>query len=77
LTSREAVRKTLEFENSSGPVPRDLWILPWAEEIDAAIHEIRSAVWEQGGAIAQCEFGAAANPANVRQVFKSWAAEVL
>ena len=44
-----------------------------AEEIDAAVHEIRAAIWEQGGAIAQCEFGAAANPANVRQVFKSWA----
>jgi hypothetical protein len=44
-----------------------------AEEIDAAVRKVRSAVWAQGGAIAQCEFGAGANPANVRQVFKSWA----
>ena len=44
-----------------------------AQEIDAAVRKVRSAVWAQGGAIAQCEFGAGANPANVRQVFKSWA----
>jgi len=43
------------------------------EEIDAAVRKVRAAVWAQGGAIAQCEFGAAANPANIRQVFKSWA----
>ena len=44
-----------------------------AEEIDAAVAKVRSAVWARGGAIAQCEFGAGAKAANVRQVFKSWA----
>ena len=42
------------------------------EEIDAAVGKVRSTLWAEGGAIAQCEFGAGANPANVRQVFKSW-----
>ena len=46
------------------------------DEIDAAVREVYSAVWANGGAIAQCEFGAGANPANVRQVFKSWAGAV-
>jgi hypothetical protein len=43
------------------------------DEIDAAVRAVCSAVWDNGGAIAQCEFGAGANIANVRQVFKSWA----
>jgi hypothetical protein len=49
-------------------------LLPWGtpEEIDAAIRNVRSAIWANGGAITQCEFGAGANPVNVRQVFKSW-----
>jgi len=43
-------------------------------EVDDAVRKVRSAVWANGGAIAQCEFGAAAHPANVRQVYRSWAA---
>jgi len=43
-----------------------------ADEIAAAVGKVRSTLWAHGGAIAQCEFGAGANPANVRQVFKSW-----
>lgn len=31
MTSRELVRKTLEFENKTGKVPRQLWVLPWAK----------------------------------------------
>jgi len=31
MTSRELVRKTLEFTNTNGRAPRDLWTLPWAE----------------------------------------------
>jgi hypothetical protein len=42
------------------------------EQIDEAVCWVYSAVWADGGAIAQCEFGAGANPANVRQMFKSW-----
>ncbi|MCL1896612.1 MAG: methyltransferase, partial [Clostridiales bacterium] len=32
MTSRELVIRTLEFRNGSGRVPRDLWLLPWAEQ---------------------------------------------
>lgn len=31
MTSRELVLKTLEFRNTEGRVPRDLWTVPWAE----------------------------------------------
>lgn len=31
MTSRELVYKTLEFENKEGRVPRQMWLLPWAE----------------------------------------------
>ena len=30
-TSRELVRDTLEFKNTDGRVPRQLWTLPWAD----------------------------------------------
>ena len=30
MTSRELVLRTLEFRNTDGRVPRDLWTLPWA-----------------------------------------------
>ncbi|MGI6777214.1 MAG: uroporphyrinogen decarboxylase family protein [Acetivibrionales bacterium] len=42
------------------------------EEIDNAVKEVHAAIWDKGGAIAQCEFGAGAKPENVRQVFHSW-----
>ncbi|MCC6145918.1 MAG: methyltransferase, partial [Candidatus Hydrogenedentes bacterium] len=41
-------------------------------EIDAAVSEVHRALWRRGGCIAQCEFGPAARPENVRQVFASW-----
>lgn len=41
-------------------------------EIDAAVKEVHRHLWKNGGCIAQCEFGPAARPENVRQVFKSW-----
>lgn len=31
MTSRELVHATLEFRNTNGRVPRDLWYLPWAK----------------------------------------------
>ncbi|MDR0761245.1 MAG: methyltransferase [Treponema sp.] len=42
------------------------------DEIDVAVKQVHSAIWAKGGAIAQCEFGAGANPVNVRQLYKSW-----
>jgi len=41
-------------------------------EIDEAIKSIHEKLWQNGGCIAQCEFGAGVRPENVRQVFKSW-----
>jgi hypothetical protein len=44
------------------------------DQIDEAVRQVYAAVWADGGAIAQCEFGAGAKPANVRQMFKTWEA---
>ena len=41
-------------------------------DIDRAVRGVHARLWRQGGCIAQCEFGAAARPENVRQVFASW-----
>ena len=30
MTSRELVKNTLEFKNTNGRAPRDLWTLDWA-----------------------------------------------
>lgn len=32
MTSKELVLRTLEFRNTDGRVPRDLWTLPWATD---------------------------------------------
>jgi len=42
-------------------------------QIDEAVRKVKAAVWQNGGAIAQCEFGPGVKPQNVRQMFKSWA----
>lgn len=41
-------------------------------DIDAAVRDVHRLLWRDGGCIAQCEFGPAARPENVRQVFASW-----
>jgi hypothetical protein len=43
-------------------------------EIDEAVRKVYDAVWRDGGAIGQCEFGPGANPRNVRHLYESWAA---
>jgi hypothetical protein len=50
------------------------YLLPYgtADDIFKAVGEVYQSLWEQGGCIAQCEFGAGAKPENVRQVFESW-----
>ena len=45
-------------------------------EIDRAVRRVKSHLWRHGGCIAQCEFGAAAKPENVRQVYATWNALV-
>ncbi|MDR2403503.1 MAG: methyltransferase, partial [Spirochaetaceae bacterium] len=42
------------------------------DDIHQAITKIHDTLWQDGGCIAQCEFGAGARPENVRQVFASW-----
>jgi uroporphyrinogen decarboxylase len=42
------------------------------DEIAAAVRRVKLALWEYGGAIAQCEFGAGAKPENVAAVFEAW-----
>jgi hypothetical protein len=41
-------------------------------DIDRAVRDVHAALWKNGGCIAQCEFGGAAKPDNVRQVFATW-----
>ena len=47
--------------------------------VDATVDQVKEAVrlvdrtlWQDGGCIAQCEFGAGARPENVRAVFETW-----
>lgn len=42
------------------------------EEINAAVKQVKSKLWANGGCIAQCEFGAGAKPENVFEVYKAW-----
>ncbi|MDD3385090.1 MAG: uroporphyrinogen decarboxylase family protein [Bacteroidales bacterium] len=41
-------------------------------DIDNAIENIYNKLYRNGGLIAQCEFGPAANPANIKRVFETW-----
>jgi hypothetical protein len=41
-------------------------------EIIAAVQSVKNALYENGGVIAQCEFGPGAKPENVHLVFETW-----
>jgi hypothetical protein len=41
-------------------------------EVKAAVDLVYSKLYRNGGMIAQCEFGPAANPENIMSVFKTW-----
>jgi len=47
-----------------------------AADIDAAVRRVHRHLWRRGGCIAHCEFGPAARPDNVRQMFRTWDALV-
>ena len=49
-------------------------LLPYAttNEIKQAVTEVYETLYQDGGVIAQCEFGPGANPENVYAVFKTW-----
>lgn len=42
------------------------------EQVAQAVRDVRTALWRNGGCIAQCEFGPGARPENVRAVFDTW-----
>lgn len=50
------------------------YLLPYGttEEIDKAVDAVANTLWENGGCIAQCEFGPGAKPENAYEVFKAW-----
>ena len=41
-------------------------------EVKQAVRGVYDALWQEGGCIAQCEFGAGSKPENVRAVFEAW-----
>lgn len=49
-------------------------ILPEAtpEQVEQAVKAVKEGLWENGGCIAQCEFGPGAKPENVEAVFRAW-----
>lgn len=49
-------------------------ILPYGttEDVENAVKQVYENLWDNGGCIAQCEFGAGAKPENVEKVFDSW-----
>ena len=42
------------------------------EDVENAVREVREKLWDNGGCIAQCEFGPGAKPENVYKVFEVW-----
>jgi hypothetical protein len=42
------------------------------KEINQAVKSVKSALWDNGGCIAQCEFGPGGRPENVFEVFRAW-----
>ncbi len=41
-------------------------------EVQDAVRQVHETLWQNGGCIAQCEFGAGAKSENVRAVFEEW-----
>lgn len=49
-------------------------LLPYGsqQDIENAVKTVKENLWQNGGCIAQCEFGPGANPDNVYKVFQTW-----
>ena len=43
-----------------------------ADDIKNAVYELYDNLYDNGGLIAQCEFGPGANPENILTVFETW-----
>ena len=50
------------------------WILPYAttDEVRSEVKRVYNTLWDNGGCVAQCEFGPGAKAGNVLDVFKTW-----
>ncbi len=50
------------------------WILPHGtkEQVKSAVKSVYDTLWDNGGCVAQCEFGPGANPDNIFELFKTW-----
>jgi len=42
------------------------------EEIDSAVQLVYDTLWQDGGCIALCDFGAGANPENIHRIYEKW-----
>jgi hypothetical protein len=42
------------------------------DDVRSAVRSVGEQLWDRGGVVAQCEFGAGAKPENVREVFAAW-----
>ena len=49
-------------------------LLPYGtpDDIEKAVTAVHDTLWNNGGCIAQCEFGPGGKPENVRKVFETW-----
>lgn len=49
-------------------------LLPYGTpaDIERAVTLVRDTLWDNGGCVAQCEFGPGGRPENVRKVFETW-----
>lgn len=49
-------------------------LLPYGtvQEVEEAVHRVMENFWQDGGVIAQLEFGLGAKPENVRTAFRTW-----
>lgn len=49
-------------------------LLPYGtvEQVEQAVRRVFDTLWDNGGCIAQCEFGPGARPENVEAVFRTW-----
>ncbi|MFP4017308.1 MAG: uroporphyrinogen decarboxylase family protein [Halanaerobiales bacterium] len=49
-------------------------LLPYGskEDIESAVKKVHDNLYQNGGIIAQCEFGPGARPENVKKVFETW-----
>lgn len=51
------------------------YLLPFGStaEVEAAVRRVHENLYQNGGCIAQCEFGAGSKPENVMKVYETWA----